>query len=153
MTEHHNDDTNRALVRMIDALTETIRDLHLHRRLDIIIQGQQTLMANFDQLASAVNAFMSTQSAQVDILVANSTTASAALTGIAGDLDHLDELIQQLIDQGSLTPAQQALADEMIASLGAASTRLDAATTASTAVATNAAALDAMRPPVVPPTP
>lgn len=128
MTEHHHDDTNRALVHMIDALTELIRDLHLHRKLDIIIQGQQDLMATFAQFVASQTSF--------------NTRIGGAIDGLVGDVANLNAQIaalQLLLENGSLTAEQQAQLDTLIA--------------AGEQIATRITTLDDMTPPVVPPTP
>ena len=91
-------------------------------------------MATFEEALATLNAIKAQ-------LQESTGTINTALQGLAGDIQHLTELLQQ---GGGLTPEQQAALDEVVSGLNEVK---DAIGTA----AQSLAALDAQTPPPAPP--
>lgn len=134
----------KTLVTAISELTHELRRGREQNNNQTILHRMEiqliTIMKKVDEFFAAQTAFNERQAKSIDELAASNL-------GIAGDVAGLNKKIQELIDAtGDLTPAQQVIADALIAQGEALANRTEAA-------AAGAKALDEQTPPVVPTNP
>lgn len=105
-----------------------------------IIQMEGKIMSAISDFVAKQTAFNTRQGAAID-------SAVAGVSGLTADVQSLNDKITELQNsQGTVTPEDQALLDQLEAQGEATATRLEGVSAA-------LAALDAQTPPVVPPTP
>lgn len=138
-----NEHAEHKLAEAISSLTAELREWGIERTNNHLIhqwilQAESNIMSKISEFATVQKAFNDRQGAAIDTLV-------TATQGLTDDVKGLNDKITELQNsQGTVTPADQALIDDLQIQGSALAARLEG-------VSASLAALDALTPPVVPP--
>lgn len=132
---------------------EDRRSIHdIERKLDDLHNQGVKIMSKLSDFLTAQEQFNATQSAGIDSVVESVSSVSTSLTGLAGDVQSLNDKITELQNSvGGVTPEDQARIDNLQSQGATMAEKVTSASAALATAATALAALDAATPPVVPP--
>lgn len=139
--DKHDDDKDSlaiAVTRLARSIESLASDVNTKQVLQKLDQMEGKIMSVISEFAAKQKAFNDRQSAAID-------AATTSVTGLSGDIQALNDKITELQNsQGSVTPEDQALLDELQTAGDALATKVEGVSSA-------LAALDALTPPTPPP--